>query len=202
MTNKKNRFYTFCFSLLPGAGEMYLGFMKMGLSLMSIFFGIVCIGAILELTPLIFLAIISWFYSFFHVHNLISLPDEEFYAIEDEYLFFDKYSSFDLNLVNGLRKIIAACLIFVGIILLWNGVLDAIYNYIPAYMYSILNDITYRIPKILFGIVIIYIGIRMIRGKKNALDQESDRMQKPFSHEEAPYVSASAPESQENSEED
>ena len=34
MKNKKSRFWVFVFSFLPGAGEMYMGFMKMGLSLM------------------------------------------------------------------------------------------------------------------------------------------------------------------------
>ena len=43
-TKKKNRFLTFCFSCLPGAAEMYMGFMKMGLSLMLVFFAIIIIG--------------------------------------------------------------------------------------------------------------------------------------------------------------
>ena len=35
---KKSRFLTFIFSFLPGAAEMYMGFMKNGFSLMMIFF--------------------------------------------------------------------------------------------------------------------------------------------------------------------
>ena len=66
---------------------MYMGFMKMGLSLMSMFFGIIVAASIFELGPLAVLAVIAWFYSFFHVHNLAGLSDEEFYAVEDEYLF-------------------------------------------------------------------------------------------------------------------
>ena len=38
MTKKKNRLFTFCCSLLPGAGEMYLGFFKHGVSTMALFF--------------------------------------------------------------------------------------------------------------------------------------------------------------------
>ncbi|MCI8355555.1 MAG: hypothetical protein HFI47_10905, partial [Lachnospiraceae bacterium] len=37
-TKKKSRFLTFCFSMLPGAGEMYMGFMRTGVSLMLLFF--------------------------------------------------------------------------------------------------------------------------------------------------------------------
>ena len=87
MTQKKNRFWTFLFSFMPGAGEMYMGFMKMGVSLMGMFFLIITIATILEIGPIIFLAVIAWFYSFFHVHNLAGMPDEEFYSLEDEYLF-------------------------------------------------------------------------------------------------------------------
>ena len=35
MTKKKNGFLAFCFSLIPGAGEMYMGFMKQGASIMA-----------------------------------------------------------------------------------------------------------------------------------------------------------------------
>ena len=37
MINKKNRLFTFFFSLIPGAGEMYLGFYKSGASIMLLF---------------------------------------------------------------------------------------------------------------------------------------------------------------------
>ena len=87
MTRKKNKFLTFCFSLLPGAGEMYLGFMKQGISLMGIFFLVWALSGMLNLPALLFVQPVIWFYSFFHVHNLNSLPEEEFYSLEDDYLF-------------------------------------------------------------------------------------------------------------------
>ena len=37
MIKKKNAILTFIFSLVPGAGEMFMGFMKQGVSLMSMF---------------------------------------------------------------------------------------------------------------------------------------------------------------------
>ena len=86
MTKKKNRFIRFILSFLPGAGEMYMGFMKMGLSLMSLFFCILATAIFLDLGPLLFIVAIVWFYGFFHVHNLASLSEEEFVAVEDEYI--------------------------------------------------------------------------------------------------------------------
>ena len=43
-TKKKNRFLTFCFSMLPGAAEMYMGFMKTGVSLMSLFMLVIMVA--------------------------------------------------------------------------------------------------------------------------------------------------------------
>ena len=37
MARQKNKILMFLFSLIPGAGQMYMGFMKQGLSLMTIF---------------------------------------------------------------------------------------------------------------------------------------------------------------------
>ena len=43
-TQKKSKFLTFCFSMMPGAAQMYMGFMKMGTSLMFLFFLIIILA--------------------------------------------------------------------------------------------------------------------------------------------------------------
>ena len=86
MTKKKGKLLTFCWSLIPGAGEMYLGFFKQGISLMAAFAVLLGISGFLQLSFLTFLSPIVWFYSFFHTNNLNSLSDEEFYSLEDDYL--------------------------------------------------------------------------------------------------------------------
>ena len=80
MTSKKSGFWTFIFSLFPGAGEMYLGFLRQGTSIMILFFGIFALTAGFNLNFLMFLLPVVWCYSFFHTHNLRSMPDEEYYA--------------------------------------------------------------------------------------------------------------------------
>ena len=60
MYRKKNKFLTFLFALLPGAAEMYMGFMKMGLTLLSLFFGIVAAASWLGMEFLVFVALIIW----------------------------------------------------------------------------------------------------------------------------------------------
>ena len=48
--------------------------------------GVFAIGACTGMDWLVFLIPIIWFYSFFNVHNLKSLSEEEFYSIEDSYV--------------------------------------------------------------------------------------------------------------------
>ena len=50
---------------------------------MFLFWGVFAIGACTGMDWLVFLIPIIWFYSFFNVHNLKSLSEEEFYSIED-----------------------------------------------------------------------------------------------------------------------
>ena len=171
MTQKKNGFWRFLFSFLPGAGEMYMGFMKMGMSLMTMFFGIVAVATVLEIGPLMFIALIAWFYSFFHVHNLAGMPDEEFYAVEDEYLFhFSESEAQGRELVRTYRKVIAIMLIVLGVVMTWKGIVRMMYRYLPSGLIGIINDIGYRLPQIVVGIAIIVLGVYMIQGKKRQLD--------------------------------
>ncbi|MCI8491167.1 MAG: hypothetical protein HFJ04_13175 [Lachnospiraceae bacterium] len=166
MTSKKSGFWRLCFSLLPGAGEMYMGFFKMGISLMGLFFGIFFLAATLPFDVLMLVNVVIWFYSFFNVHNMASLPDEEFYAIEDHYIFHFTQFSFQGNV-----RIVAAALIFTGIVMTWNGMLDLLYDYMPEAVYRCIRHISYDLPKILVGIAIIALGAAMIRGKKESLKQ-------------------------------
>lgn len=171
MTRKKNGFWRFIFSLLPGAGEMYMGFMKMGLSLMTMFFAIIAVATMLEIGPLMFIAVIAWFYSFFHVHNLAGMPDEEFYALEDEYLFHAGESMFPINFTQTYRRAIAIVLIITGSVLTLRGVYRMLRNYLPDGLDWIIRDLTYRIPQFVVGVAIVVLGIYMIQGKKQQLDE-------------------------------
>lgn len=57
-------FFTFCCALVPGCGQMYLGLMKRGFSLMASFFGLIYLTA--QVSWVFSFAFISlWFFSFF-----------------------------------------------------------------------------------------------------------------------------------------
>lgn len=175
MIKKKNKFLTFIFSLLPGAGEMYMGFMKMGVSLMSCFFLTVMIANLGMFDFVLLVTVIIWFYSFFHVHNLAGLPDEAFFEVKDEYLLpFAGKEDGKMTITETYRKVVAVILIVIGI----SGLLRAFYyvlaKYIPQAVSVLLSDfIFYYLPRVAFSIAVIVLGIYMIRGKKKQLDDGS-----------------------------
>ena len=80
MTKQKKGLLLFICSLIPGAGEMYMGFFKQGISIMLMFWGTVALATLSALSFIIMLLPIMWCYSFFHVHNLKSMSEDDFYA--------------------------------------------------------------------------------------------------------------------------
>lgn len=174
-TKKKNRFLTFCFSIIPGAGEMYMGFMRTGVSLMLLFFISIAVPVWLNLGALVVLAAIVWFYGFFHANHLAGLSDEDFAEAQDEYLFGMDALSNGKDFVSKYHKWVAAGLIFAGCCLLWNTFTSIAYSFLPEIVYGILRSIGGYAPSILVAIVIIYIGVKMISGKQAELAEESEK---------------------------
>lgn len=190
MKKKKNRFLSFCFSLLPGAGEMYLGFMKMGLSLISVFALSIIITLYFNIGVMGFAVFVVWVYGFFHANNLASLSDEEFNRIEDEYLFGFGEKDLDSlkdSVMGKYRKIFAIILILFGISMLWQTFCrllryivgnDYYYQYIHSFMRTISSDV----PRVLIAFLIIWLGIKLIRGKKEELDRLEEKEEKEENH--------------------
>lgn len=180
MTNKKNKFFTFCFSLIPGAGEMYLGFYKMGISLMCIFGLVAAFTGTFSMPVISFFLPVIWFYSFFHVHNLNSLPDDEFYSLEDDWLIPFNNDSFELNdWVRKYRKLIAGILILFGISILWkiltNFTNDLLWMFhMSDYFHRFIYRLNSTIPQGVIALLIIVLGVKMIKNKKEDLDSDQD----------------------------
>lgn len=169
---RKSGFLTFCFSFIPGVGEMYLGFMKMGLSLMGLFFLIIGLGEILHVGAIFYLSVVVWFYSFFHVHNLAGLSDSEFLDTKDEFLFdLDKFFNLDKKNIEKYRRVIANILIIIGVLLLWNGVKSAFLPLLPEFILKVISRLENTVPQIIVGIGIIVGGFYMIKGKKEITEK-------------------------------
>lgn len=172
MMRKKSSFLTFIFSLLPGAGQMYMGFMKRGVSLMSIFFFTIFFAAFIRSGLIALILPIIWFFSFFDTHNLRSLPNEEFYAMEDDFIIFPDFIKEKSKLFqNKYRNVFAVALILIGIFILWNNMLHFFRRILPNFLYDVFDQFGRTLPQLLIGVAIIAFGIYLIRGKKKELDE-------------------------------
>lgn len=175
MTKQKRGFWLFIFSLLPGAGELYMGFRKMGLSIMALFWGCIACASLLRFDALIFLLPIIWFYSFFNVHNLKSLTEEEFHSLEDH--FIPPVEDFEKNreqFVKQYRNILAIILIILGISGLWDILTEWIRALVPDAIYYYIEMFGYQLPTIAISIIMIVIGIKLVNGKREELELNED----------------------------
>lgn len=173
MRRKKSRFWLFIFSLMPGAGEMYLGFMKMGLSLMLGFMVLSGVVSLTDIGALTIFPITMYIYSFFHANNLGALNDAEFYSIQDQYLFGMEGLDSSEKMRNGVstkyRKIAAVVMILIGVVMLWNLGFDLLVDLFGgdnAYLMEIRYFMNHRMPRAVIAVAVIWIGISLIRGKK------------------------------------
>ncbi len=171
---KKGKFFTFIFSFMPGAAEMYMGFMKCGLSLMALFLGNVGLAAAgLSSIGVIFVftGILVWFYSFFHARNLAALPEEDFAQLSDTFIWEGFVDGNEFKITSPtIRKWAAGILIVLGAILLWDNFSSLVYNMIPDRYWGEWYPIINRVPQIIIAVLIIIIGLKLMAGKKEEIN--------------------------------
>lgn len=179
---RKSSFLTFCFALIPGAGQMYLGLMKKGISLMTLFMGIIAILGFLRLEVFAFLLPVVWFYAFFDTFNMRNLSDEERKS-EDKFI-LNADQMFDSSLKNKLNGVFSQRHKLLGGIFIIGGIYLLYENLLSSYIYHIFGenewiyDLINNIPTVIIAFIIIAIGINLIRGGKasnvNLIEKKDD----------------------------
>lgn len=176
MQRKKSRFLVFILSFIPGAGEMYMGFMRMGLSLMLGFMILTAIVGITNLGALAVFPIAMYAYSFFHANNLATMDDRAFQSVADEYLFgFDNIDHIRWKLEGRNRTIAAAILIILGIMMLWQVIFNLlcdIFGWDNVFLSSIYYFVRDELPRVIVGIGVIWAGLALIRGKRMQIEED------------------------------
>lgn len=162
---KKNNFLTFCFAFIPGAGQMYLGMMKRGVSLMLAFSLISMVAGVLYLPILMVFLPVLWFYSFFDTFNSKNLPLEQRLA-QDAFLFcFDDAITKDwMAVVKRRHLLVGSGLIALGVYLLYNSVFRRLMWQISD-AFPWLGTIIDAVPSMIVAVAVIALGIRLAFGK-------------------------------------
>mgnify|MGYP005774085515 FL=1 len=180
---RKSRILTFLFALWPGAGQMYLGYMKRGVSLMGLFFLIFAIMGFLGLSFLAFLLPIIWFYAFFDTMNLRSMSYE--FLPQDDFLFhLDSINAPELVKFFQRRHLLAGVLLIIlGVyILLHNFVLPIFYFTFQIDLYPLFESL----PTLVVAAGIILLGIYLIRStvSHKAIEDDYQEYHQDSSHQE------------------
>lgn len=157
---KKNLFLTFCFSFIPGAGQMYQNYMKRGLSLMCLggllFAMSVLLNTVIFIVP--FLIIIAYsFFDTYTVRNSIGTDHE----IKDEYMFKEiKINEIKRNRILGIG------ILLIGIYIIFNNIIARAFGDIE-FVGAAIKIIKNYLPSIIVSAITIGVGIKMIAGKKD-----------------------------------
>ena len=169
---KRNKFITFIFSLLPGGAEMYMGFMKMGASLLAIFLlGFLFIVYMQLEDVFIVVEALIWIIGFFHARNMAKLTQEELELVEDKAIWEDMLGVEDVKISNSkLAKLFGGILIVAGILSLWDRVNWYLGRFAEVYIGGWAENFVYNMPRIAVAIALIVVGIMLIKGKKARVD--------------------------------
>ena len=167
----KNGFLTFCCAFVPGAGQMYQGYMKRGLSLILTACCIGMVGTLLE--PVMLLLLVVWMYSFFDTFNLRA----QFIAgtaPADDYLVH--FNTKDARLTLFFRdshKLVGWALIALGAMVAYQNIIMRVLGDVmwrwgqdnPVFraIYLMLD----ALPQIVVCVALIVCGMWLVRGPKN-----------------------------------
>lgn len=192
---KKNGILTFLFAFVPGAGQMYQGYMKRGLSLITLFF--LCIMAGMLLEPLVLTALIVWMYSFFDTFNLRA----QFIAgtaPADDYLVH--FNTKDTRLTLFFRdshKLVGWGLIALGAMVAYQNIIMRVFGDVmwrwgqnnPVFraIYLMLDEL----PQIVTCVALIVCGLWLVRGPKGK-KVHSKKAEEPEDEDFREYTAAEA----------
>ena len=174
---KKNGFLTFCFAFIPGAGQMYQGYMKRGLSLV----GICCLAIAVAslLSPLLNAALavccVVWMYSFFDTFNLRAQLGAGM-APADDYLVHLGYDISLDRLLHRRHKLFGWVLVVLGVYTLYDGLLmdflrDLYWNTDNSWIIRVIYNVMDRVPTVVVCLAVILLGLWLVRGPRQKPDQ-------------------------------
>ena len=169
---KKNGILTFLFAFVPGAGQMYQGYMKRGLSLITMFCLFIMAGMMTGLDPLIMGCLIVYMYSFFDTFNLRAqiVADN---APEDDYLVhFNWQDERRQKFMMDSHKLLGWALIALGAMAAYENIIMRVLGDVmwrwgqnnPFFraVYLMLDEL----PQIVACVALVVCGLWLVRGPK------------------------------------
>lgn len=164
---KKNGILTLLFALIPGAGEMYQGYMKRGLSLITMFCLSTFLGAWTQIAIFYIGAPIIYMYSFFDTFNLRAQIGLDAAPADDYLIHFDMR---DRRLEQLLGWLLIA---FGGMVAYQNIIMNTLGDLLWRWgkespIFRALYLVMDQLPEVLVCVVLIVCGIWLVKGPRTA----------------------------------
>ena len=159
---KKNAFLTFIFACIPGAGQMYYGYMKRGTSLLVYFCLFIMLGAIIS--PLVVGVAVVYMFSFFDTYDLIRYlvagdPKPDGFLLPPDWQ--NQLGGAKTKMTPKMNKIIGWCLLLTGAYVMYDRVIWPIVESIFVQLgihWSMIYAINDVIPSIVVAVLLIAFG--------------------------------------------
>lgn len=184
---QKNGILTFLFAFIPGAGQMYQGYMKRGLSLILMCCAICMVAALIS--PAAFFLIVVWMYSFFDTFNLRAQIATGTAPTDDYLVHFDPKDKRLVQMMLDSHKLVGWTLIVFGVLIAYENILM-----------NALNDLMWRwgqnnpffrafylvmdqLPQVVVCVALIVCGIWLVKGPKAGRKPEGSGAEEQDFHE-------------------
>ena len=169
---KKNGILTLLFACIPGAGQMYQGYMKRGLSLITMFCLFIIVGSATGLDALVVGCIVVYMYSFFDTFNLRAQIIAE-NAPADDYLVHINWKDKRMqDFMMDSHKLLGWGLIALGGLVAYENIIMRVFGDVmwrwgqnnPFFraVYLMLE----QLPQIVVCVALIICGVWLVRGPK------------------------------------
>ena len=162
---KINRLFLFCCACVPGAGQMYLGYMKRGLCLVSAFclniFVCVFFSYAAVLLPVV------WMYSFFDTYALRRMLESGSFPADDYLFRMAPDAQFDRMLRSRSRMVGWAFIAFGAFALYDNFVTPLLWELISLFpALGVLGTLLHRMPTLVVAVLLIWMGLKLVKGRR------------------------------------
>ena len=167
---RKHGLLLFIASCIPGCGEMYQGYMKRGVSILTAFCAVFALAVFLEIGALAVLMIPLWLFSFFDSYNLRGQTDAQAEANPDAYLFglSDMDSRRMSNLLQKRHSLVGWGMVILGVYVLFDTFFGRLMQLLCEWMgqWWLYDVVMWDVPRMVVTVGIIALGVWFIRGPK------------------------------------
>ena len=117
-------------------------------------------------------------------------------------LHLDEFTGDITGLLKKHHTVAAGLLILFGISILWRGISDIFYWFLPEPLAGIINNLGYSLPQIIIGAFILIAGIYLLNNKRQSFNHYEDSYApeehywepyRPYQQQETPNPAPSRP---------